>query len=184
MGFTGQKLGDSGRTGISALSEAEIHFLDPMVPVRRSTIELVGFDPLVDRGLVVHPGQLSGPDPGDGMLHHLVIEVVIEEVDLVVMHQDTAVVEAILVADAHFYPLGALIDVEVLAVAEFSTAEQVIEKDTQLIRLVEDIGECVEVEEIGLQVRLDRNRKFQIAIHLSTFGLLNIVKNHQTKQKV
>jgi len=157
MSLRKEKLGDSGRTGFSGFSEAEIELLNPVVPVGGTFIELVGFDPLVDGSLVIHSGQLCSADPGNRMIHHLVLEILIEEMGLVVMHQDTALVEAILHADLDLDLIRAGVDVEVLAIPEFSPAKEVVKEDPQLVFLVQNVRQFIKVTEIGLQVRLDRN---------------------------
>ena len=128
MSLTKQKLGDSGRTGFLSFSEAEIQLLNAVIPVGASFIQLIGFDPLVDRSFIIHSGKLSATDPSDGMLHHLILQIAVEEVHLIVMEQDTAMIEAILLADPNSELITALIDIEVFAVAKLAPAKQLIEK--------------------------------------------------------
>lgn len=182
MGLEKEKLGDSGRTGFFGFSESEIQLLDPVIPVRGAFIQLIGFDPLVDGRFVIHPGQLCRPDPGDGMIHHLILEVLIEQMDLVVVHQDTAVIEAILHAHQDLYLIRAGVDVEVLAVTEFSAAKQMVKKKSQVILLIQHVGEFVKVAEIGLKVRLDGNGELQVSVHFRTFGFLNIGKASESNK--
>lgn len=78
MSLTMQKLGDSGRTGFFGFSEPEIQLLYSVIPVRTTIIQLIGLDPLINRGLIAQPGQLGTTDPGDRMLHHLILKVAVE----------------------------------------------------------------------------------------------------------
>jgi hypothetical protein len=116
------------------------------------------------------------------MIHHLILQILIEQVDLVVVHQDTAVVEAVLHADQDLDLIRAGIDVEVLSVPEFSAAKEVVEKKSQVILLIQHIGEFVKVAEIGLKVRLDRNGELEVSVHFRTFGFLNIGKSPESNK--
>jgi hypothetical protein len=117
------------------------------------------------------------------MIHHLILEVGIQEVDLVVMHQDTAVVEAVLHADLNFDLIRTGVDVEVLSVPEFSAAKEVVEKKSQVILLIQHIGEFVKVAEIGLEMRLDGNGELEVSVHFRTFGFLNIGKRPESNKR-
>ena len=118
------------------------------------------------------------------MVHHLILEILIEQMDLIVMKEDASMVEAIFLTDQDLDLIAALTDVEILSIPEFSAAQEVVEKKSQVILLIQDVGQFVKVAEIGLEVRLDGNGELQVSVHFRTFGFLKIGKKPEIKQIV
>jgi hypothetical protein len=167
-----KKLGDSGRTDVQAFFSrpiAEIQLLDSVVPVGATLVQIVGFDPLVDRCLVVHTGDFRGADPGDGVPHHHILQVLVEEVHLVVMHQGAALVKSILEADLDRQRIRAGVDREVLPILELATSKEVVEEEPEVVFLIQLVGQRVEIPKVGFEVRLDGDRDLIGSIHRELF---------------
>jgi hypothetical protein len=73
-----------------------------VVPVIASRIQIIHIYPLVYRCFVRHPRHLGPAYPGDAMPDHHVFEVIIEKMNLIVMHQQATLVESIEIAHRDF----------------------------------------------------------------------------------
>lgn len=128
-----------------------------MVPVGAAFIEIVRLYPLVYGGFVVHTSELSGSNPSNGMIHHLVFQEVVEQMNLVVVHQHATMVETILQAYQDFHLFGAGVRIEVLPVPELTAAKQVVKKQSQIVLLGELVRLGVEVIQVRLKMWLNRD---------------------------